>query len=390
MRLAVLGTRGFPGIQGGVETHCQELYPRLAARGLDITVFGRKGYLPAESYFYRGVKVVPLRSVRRKNLEAVSHTLWALCQTARTRPRFDLVHFHTIGPGLFTPLARLAGFKTVVTNQGPDYERKKWGKLAKAVLRLGEAVSAKYAHAIISVSKTIQALLWEKYGRQSTYIPNGVVVPAKQAPGPILAHFGLSPGQYILAVGRFVPEKGFHDLLAACRDLPGETHLVLAGGADHEDNYSRALKSQAAQNKRVILTGIIAGRDLAEIYSNARLFVLPSYHEGLPLVLLEALSYGLPALVSAIPANLEILAEPGWTFPPGDVGALRARLVAALSRSEAPDWTRRLEVRLAEEFNWDKIADATLALYLSVLSSSQSRARTIGAFQDNSSAQKSP
>jgi glycosyltransferase involved in cell wall biosynthesis len=371
MRIAVLGTRGFPGVQGGVETHCQELYPRLAARGLDITVFGRKGYLPAEPYIYQGVKVVPLYSVRRKNLEAACHTLLALYQAARTRPRFDLVHIHTIGPGLFTPLARLAGFKTVVTNQGPDYERGKWGRLAKAALRLGEAMSARYAHAVISVSKTIQAMLLKKYGRQSTYIPNGVVIPAKQAPGPVLARFGLRPGQYILAVGRFVPEKGFHDLLAACHDLPGDFRLVVAGGADHEDNYSSALRSQAAQNDRVILTGIITGRDLAEIYSNARLFVLPSYHEGLPLVLLEALSYGLPALVSAIPANLEIMDKPEWTFAPGDVEGLRARLAAALRRSEAPDWVRRLEARLAEEFNWDKIAEATLALYLNVVNQHQ-------------------
>lgn len=367
LRVAVLGTRGFPGVQGGVEKHCQELYPRLAARGLDITVFGRKGYLPAQAYDYRGVKVIPLWSIKRKNLEAISHTVWALRQAARSWPRFDLVHIHTIGPGLLTPAARWLGFKTIVTTQGPDYARQKWGGLARAALRLGEALSARYAHAVISVSKTIQAQLLAKYRRESDYIPNGVVIPARQNPGPALARYGLSPGQYLLAVGRYVPEKGFHDLLAAFRDVPGEMRLVLAGGADHEDDYSRGLRSQAAQDRRVVLTGVVTGPDLAEIYANARLFVLPSYHEGLPLVLLEALSYGLPTLVSAIPANLEVVNEPGWSFPPGEVEALRERLQAALDQSGPPAWLRRLETRLTEEFNWEKIAETTLAIYLRVL-----------------------
>jgi len=356
-------------VQGGVEKHCQELYPRLAARGLEITVFGRKGYLPFKKYYYRGVKVVPLWSIRQKNLEAVSHTVFALSQAARTRPPFDLVHIHAIGPALMIPASRLMGLKTIVTNHGPDYQRSKWGRLAKAVLRLGEAFAARYAHAVISVSRTIQNLLRQKYGRDSVYIPNGVVLPQKQPPGPTLTRFGLTARNYILAVGRFVPEKGFHDLLEAFRSVPAEIRLVLAGGADHEDRYSRALKSQAAKDPRVVLTGVITGLELTEIYSNARLFVLPSYHEGLPLALLEALSYGLPAVVSAIPANLEVLDDLAWTFPPGDVEALCSRLRFALNRPEPPEWLPRLQKRLAEEFNWDRIAEATLAVYKTVLSS---------------------
>jgi len=369
MRIAVLGTRGFPGVQGGVEKHCQELYPRLAAKGLEITVFGRKGYLSPHAYGYRSVKIIPLWSVQRKHLEAISHTVWGLMQIALAKPPFNLVHIHTIGPGLVTPIARLLGVKTIVTTQGPDYERRKWGRVAKMALRLGEALSARYAHAIISVSRTIQTFLEEKYGRKSIYIPNGVAVPPKCPPGPTLARFGLIPRRYILAVGRFVPEKGFHDLLQAFKDLPLDLKLVIAGGADHEDRYSRVLKSQAAKDPRVVLTGVITGLELTEIYSNARLFVLPSYHEGLPLALLEALSYGLPAVVSAIPANLEVLDDLAWTFPPGDVEALCSRLRFALNRPEPPEWLPRLQKRLAEEFNWDRIAEATLAVYKTVLSS---------------------
>lgn len=355
-------------MQGGVEKHCQELYPRLAAKGLAITVYGRRGYLPSRSYQYRGVTVAPLWSIKQKHLEAISHSLWALWQAARSRPRFDLVHIHAVGPALVTPLARLLGFKTVVTIHGPDYERRKWGKGAKLALRLGESFAARYADAVISVSKTIQTLLERNYGRHSAYIPNGVVIPRKHPPGPALARFGLTPRKYILAIGRFDPGKGFHDLLTAFHNLPEAINLVVVGGADHEDDYSRSLKTQAARDKRVVLTGVLTGRDLSEIYSNARLFVLPSYHEGLPLVLLEALSYGLPTLVSAIPAHLELIAHRDWTFPPGDVEELRLRLVHALKQAAPPDWLHLAGARLRGEFNWEKIAESTLALYLSVLS----------------------
>ncbi len=354
-------------MQGGVEKHCQELYPRLAAKGLEITVFGRKGYIPPQTYKYRGLKVVPLPYIKQKHLESISHSVRALWQAAKTRPAFDLVHIHAIGPALVTPLANLFGFKTIVTTHGPDYERKKWGPLAKTALRLGEALSARYAHAIISVSKTIQQLLREKYGRESVYIPNGVSLPQRVPPGPALARYGLSPRNYLLAVGRFVPEKGFHDLLRAFAAIPGNIKLIIAGGADHEDRYSRVFRAQAAGDGRVILTGVITGLELAEIYTNARLFVLPSYHEGLPLALLEALSYGLPSVASAIPANLELIDDPAWTFPPGEVEILRDRLLAALNCSEVPAWVRRAEARLAEEFDWDKIAEATLALYSDLL-----------------------
>ena len=156
LRVAVLGTRGFPGVQGGIEKHCQELYPRLAARGVEITVYCRKGYIPSKPYSYQGVHLVPLWTVKRKHAEAIIHTFWGLGQIARTDRPVDLVHIHGIGPGLLTPVARFWGFKVVVTHHGPDYERQKWGRIGKLVLRGGEACAAHFAQSIISVSRTIQ------------------------------------------------------------------------------------------------------------------------------------------------------------------------------------------------------------------------------------------
>lgn len=367
LRVAVLGTRGFPGVQGGIEKHCQELYPRLAAMGVEVAVYGRRGYIPSQPYVYKGVQVIPLWNSRQKHTEAITHTLLAFWHLVRTWPPPHLVHIHGIGPAILTPLARLVGFKVVVTTQGPDYERKKWGKGVKLVLRQGEKWAAHWAHGIISVSETIREQLLQKYGRESIYIPNGVTLPEMQPPGDLLTRFGLEPRGYILAVGRFVPEKGFHDLLKAFSEVPGEMRLVIAGDADHEDSYSQTLKFRAAQDKRVVLTGFITGRDLAEAYSNARLFVLPSYHEGLPLVLLEALSYGLPTLVSAIPANLEVIANPASSFPPGDVGRLGEKLCFWGTQPWDPEWSEQAKTLVAEKYDWDKIAEATLDTYCRIL-----------------------
>ncbi len=366
LNITVLGTRGFPGVQGGIERHCLELYPRLAAFGAAVTVYGRKGYIGPEPYVYNGVRVVPSWTWRQQHSEAIIHTCLGLVNILRTSPRADLIHIHGIGPGLLTPLARSLGFRVVVTHHGPDYERQKWGRPAKLVLRWGELLAARFASQVISVSRSIKTHLQEQCGRHSLYIPNGVNLPAMQPPGDMLSRHGLTPHRYILAVGRVVPEKGFHDLLQAFQGVPGDIKLVIAGDADHQDDYSRSLKAQAAGDPRVVLTGFITGQDLAEIYANARFFVLPSYHEGLPLVLLEALSYGLRPLVSAIPANLEVIDNPALNFPPGDIKALQEQLSAWLQKPWDPEWAAVARARLQHEYDWDRIARATLAVYQQV------------------------
>ncbi len=363
LNIAVLGTRGFPRVQGGIEKHCLELYPRLVALGAAITVYGRKGYIGHEPYVYKGVRVVPSWTWKQKHSEAIIHTYLGLMNILRKPPQADLIHIHGIGPGLITPLARGLGFRVVVTHHGPDYDRQKWGRPAKLILRLGELLAARFAHQVISVSRNIQVLLQERCERDSVYIPNGVNLPLMQPPGVMLSRHGLEPRQYILAVGRIVPEKGFHDLLQAFQGMPGDIKLVIAGDADHENDYSRSLKTQAARDPRVVLTGFITGQDLAEIYSNARFFVLPSYHEGLPMVLLEALSYGLRPLVSAIQANLEVIDNSALTFPPGDIKALQGQLSAWIKKPWDLEWSEVSRAKLQKEYNWDQIAMDTLAVY---------------------------
>lgn len=369
MKIAVLGMRGFPGVQGGVETHCENLYPRLAAKGYEVIVFTRAQYVDPAIKEFKGVKFIPLTCPKNKFLEAFIHTFKGIF--AAKKIKADIVHIHAAGPSLFVPMSRLWGMKVVMTNHGPDYMRQKWNTVAKAILRLGERLGSRYANAVICISETIAENIRNKYKREVIVIPNGVVIPEILTSDEALGRFNLKKGKYILAVGRFVPEKGFDDLIRAFEIASGgntgprndEWKLVIAGRADHEDKYSRELKELAGKNKDIILTGFLTGKPLQEFYSHAGLFVLPSYYEGLPIVLLEAMSYGLSCIISDIPANREVgLAEERY-FNPGDIKGLAAKIKVFINRpfSEAE---RLSQIRhLTEKYDWNKIAEETLKVY---------------------------
>jgi glycosyltransferase involved in cell wall biosynthesis len=312
---------------------------------------------------------------RKKSLEAICHTAEGLFWIAQRRARFGLVHIHAIGPSLLVPLAKKLGLRVVMTNHGPDYDRQKWGGAAKAMLRLGERLGAHYADAIIAVSQHIRTLLRDQYGAAASYVPNGVPVPEKIPPGETLSRHGLEPGRYFLTVGRLVPEKGFHDLVSAFAEAGSDWKLAVVGGADHEDEYSRGLQALAASTPGAVMTGFQKGRALGELYSNAGLFVLPSYHEGLPIAALEAMSYQLPMLLSDIPANREVAME-GELFPVGQVAALRDRLREMPAQPEIWRSPERLDAkrrRLTEEFNWDVIAGQTAEVYRRACSAGEGR-----------------
>ncbi|MCD8387150.1 MAG: glycosyltransferase family 4 protein [Bacteroidales bacterium] len=359
MKVVVVGTRGIPNILGGVETHCEELYPRLAAMGHDITIIRRTPYVNEQPPLneYKGVKLCDVYAPRKKSIEAITHTFLGVLKARSLNP--DIVHFHTIGPSLLVPLARLLGMKVVMTHHGPDYDRAKWGKMAKRVLRLSERVSARWSNKIIVISEVIANILSSKYGRtDTTLIYNGVNMPTKSQSRDYLKSLGIGPDdKYVLTIGRFVKEKGFHDLIEAFSraKVPGYK-LVIAGDSDHQDHYSTQLKEQARQHG-VVLTGFIKGEKLNEVMSHATLFVLPSYHEGLPIALLEAMSYNLDAIVSDIPANKISALDAADFFPVGNVDALAARLKEKLA---APATPRTYNLT---PYDWDHIATQTSELY---------------------------
>ncbi len=359
MKVVVIGTRGIPNIQGGVETHCEELYPRLVRLGCDITIMRRSCYISQENKIidYKGVKLMDVFAPHKKSLEAIVHSLLCVMKARLLNP--DIVHVHAIGPGLCIPFARLLGLKVVSTNHGPDYDRKKWGRPAKIMLRLGEWCQAHFSNEVIVISHVIENILSSNYSRKDTnLIFNGVPIPTKANTDNYIQSLGLKSQKYILALGRFVEEKGFHHLIEAWKHVGEKNNfkLVIAGDADHEDEYSRYLKSLAVDND-VILTGFIKGSKLNEILTHAGLFVLPSSHEGLPISLLEAMSYNIDTLVSDIPANKLSALNDNDFFKCGDICDLTEKIqtkIAHVQNNRIYDLT---------PYNWDMIALQTLEVY---------------------------
>lgn len=361
MKIVVIGTRGIPGILGGVETHVEELYPRLVREGHEVTVIRRSPYISDDNKIteWHGVKLIDVYAPHKKSLEAVVHTFLAIIRARRLKP--EVLHIHAIGPAILTPFARLLGMKVVMTNHGPDYDRQKWGKLAKTILKTGERLGTKYSNKVIVISQTIHDIVAGKYNRRdSTLIFNGVNKPLKSDSKSWLEKWDVKR-PYIMAAGRFVKEKGFDDLISAYvkSGLNRDFDLVIAGDADHPDAYSTALKNQA-QEAGVILTGFIKGEPLNQLMTNASLFVLPSYHEGLPITLLEAMSYGIDILASDIPANrLDELEETDF-FATGNIDDLSEKMRLKLSSSTKREYD-------LSRYDWDQIARQTLEVYQTIV-----------------------
>lgn len=361
MKIFVTGTRGIPGIPGGVETHCEHLYPLIAEKGHEVLVATRSSYVKDNLKTWKGVGLIKCLSPRKKSLEAIVHTLIALVKARTFNP--DVVHVHAVGPALLIPFARMLGLRVVFTDHGPDYDRQKWGGFAKFVLRLGEKWGGLWANEVIVISNVIKNIISTRCSRESNLIYNGVPIPELSKNCDFLNRIGIKKGQYLLAVARFVPEKGLIDLVEAFQRVDLGFQLVISGDADHETEYSRHLKERAASDDRIILTGYITGEELNQVFSYARLFVLPSYHEGLPIALLEAMSYGLPVLVSDIPANKEVDIPQERYFRCGDIDDLRDKIRFLIDLKLSKDELSGFRKQITENYNWSKIADQTIAVY---------------------------
>ncbi|MCD6565167.1 MAG: glycosyltransferase family 4 protein [Bacteroidales bacterium] len=368
MRIYVLGIRGFPDVQGGAEKHCEALYPRIEKKDFDITVLTRKPYIRnwRQNSSWKNINFRHLWSPTQKSLEAIIHTFWGTLICIKSQP--DIVHVHNIGPGLFIPLLKLFGLKTVLTYHSENYLHQKWGKIAKIILLLGEKTSCTYADEIITVSKNIQKHIKEKFDRNSHCIPNGVAISPKITDNSYLNALNIKSGKYILSVSRFVPEKGLHHLINTYSKLDTDWQLVIAGDADHETNYSKKLKSQAKHTPGVCLTGYITGEQLNQVFSDAGLFVLPSYYEGHPIALLEALSYGLSVLVSKIPAHTEInLAENRYfKLPNEDQLAEKLNYFIKKGRLSERESTEQIEY-IKKTYDWDNVADKVAEIYTEMM-----------------------
>lgn len=365
MKIVVTGTRGIPNIMGGVETHCEELFPRIVKRDFDVTVIRRSNYVKDNLTGWKGVKLININSPKKKSFEAIIHTFRAINKAKQLKA--DILHIHAIGPALLVPYAKILGMKVVFTHHGTDYDRDKWGFAAKIMLKLGERMGCMFADEVIVISDVIRNLIKRKYNRTQYVhlIYNGVSQPEICDYPEFFKELGIEKGRYILGMCRFVPEKNLHHLISAYAKVKDEElivkkgssiKLVLAGDTDFEDDYSRNLKEMARKNG-VVLTGFIKGRKLHSLLSNCLCYCLPSSHEGLPIALLEAMSYGVKVIVSDIQANLEVGLDKEDYFPVGDVDALAEKLETVIHKP-----LQHIDYDM-KKYDWEKIADQVVNVY---------------------------
>ncbi|WP_213981318.1 glycosyltransferase family 4 protein [Sphingomonas sp. dw_22] len=369
--ICVTGLRGFPNVMGGVESHCEELLPRIKAIWPEhrSVVLGRAPYLPERESEYKGVEIVGVPCPRSKHLEAILSTFLAVL-TAWWRGA-AVIHIHAIGPGMMAPLAYLLGMQVVVTHHGTDYNRAKWGRVARTALRSGEWLALAFAHRIIAISPSLATQLRENFpkrARDISYIPNGApALPEGADPELVLERIGIT-GPFLLAVGRLVPEKGLHDLIAAFERSGSAAQLVIVGGADHQSGYARELMAQAGD--RVVFAGVQSRATLKCLYERCELFVMPSHHEGLPIAALEAASCGARMLLSDIAANRDIGLDARNYFPVGNVDALMRRL------DEGREDLAVDAEHVRDRFSWDRAAIDTIKVYQSALRKCQPSSAT--------------
>ena len=370
LRVTMLGIRGFPNVQGGAEKHVESLACALTDLGCDVEAIVRSSYIAkAEPMRWRNIKLTRVWAPRITGVEAFVHTFLGVLRAARNRP--DILHIHAIGPAFFTPLARALGLRVVVTCHSRNYEHKKWGRLGRSILRFGERAGMGFANGRIAVSDGLAKHLAQSHHVPVTTIPNGIDRPDRVGSTATLQAFGLAPGRYLLMVARIDDDKRQLDLIAAFNRIKRpDWKLALVGSADYASAYAREVTATAAQSPGVVLLGHQTGAALAELYSHAGAFVLPSRFEGQPIAVLEAASYGLPVILSDIAAHRELAIARARYFEVGDVTALAGHLDAVC---EAPA-NGKLDAAecagLLAEHDWHNIAQRTLSVYCDALSES--------------------
>jgi len=351
LRIAFIGGRGVVSKYSGIEAYYEEVGKRLVEMGHEVTVYCRTYFTPASAE-HNGMRLVRLPTIRSKHLETVVHTF--LSTAHALTQGYDIVHYHALGPALFSALPRMAGTKTAVTVQGLDWQRKKWGRLAAAVLRLGERASVKLPNATMVVSRALQERYRQTHGIEASYVPNGGVLRRWTEPRKIL-EWGLEPGNYVLFLGRFSPEKGCHLLVEAFEQLDADVKLVMAGASSYCDEYSRELRTHACE--RIRMLDWVGGETLDELLTNAMVFVLPSDLEGLSLALLDAMGAGICVLTSDVPENREVVDGAGFTFRRGSASDLTDRLRFLIANPAVREAAGKLaRQRIEDQYQWQRVA----------------------------------
>lgn len=369
LHIAMLGHKRIPSREGGVEIVVEELSTRMVKAGNSVTCFNRSGHHISGKEFdektlktYKGVNLKSVCTINCKGLAAMTSSFFAAIHAAFGK--FEVVHFHAEGPCAMLWLPKLFGKRCIATIHGLDWQRAKWGGFASKYIKFGEKTAAKHADEIIVLSQGVRKYFKDAYNRDTVFIPNGVSKPVTVLPEYIKENFGLDKDNYILFLGRIVPEKGLVYLINAFKQVKTDKKLVIAGGSSDTDAFMNELKELAKGDDRIIFTGFVQGKPLEELYSNAYVYTLPSDLEGMPLSLLEAMSYGNCCLVSDIDECAEVVEDKALIFKKSDTQDLRRKLQFACDNSdEVKKYKQQASDFICNKYNWDDVAAKTLNLY---------------------------
>lgn len=369
LRIAMLGHKRIPSREGGIEIVVEELATRMAKKSHSVTCYNRKGHNVAGSEFdgtklktYKGVTLQEVFTIDKRGLAAMTASVSASLRAALGN--YDVVHIHAEGPAFMCWLPKLFGKKVIVTVHGLDHQRAKWGKFASWYIRSGEKNAVRFADEIIVLSKGVQDYFQNTYGRTTRFIPNGVNKAKPRKARQITEKWGLTKDSYILYLGRIVPEKGERYLIEAFKQTKTDKKLVIAGGSSDTQVFMDELKSLAKDDDRIIFTGFVQGEILEELYSNPYIYTLPSDLEGMPLSLLEAMSYGNCCLTSDIPECAEVVEDKALLFRKSDVSNLKEKLQNACDHPEMVEtYKAQAEEFICRKYNWDDVVEKTLKLY---------------------------
>ncbi len=370
MKICMIGHKTVPSRDGGIEIVVEELASRMVEKGHEVTLFNRKRKNNPSANIYKGIKIKDIYTINKKSLDAIVYSYFATRKAIKLarKGEFDVIHFHAEGPCNFLKKFGKIGSrkrskmpKIVVTIHGLDWQRGKWGGFASKILLRGEKQAVKYADRIIVLSQNNKKYFMEEYNRDTIFIPNGVNLPRLLEPNLIKEKWNLDKNDYILFLARIVPEKGLHYLIDAWKRISSETKsnkkLVIAGDSSHSDNYLKEIDSMCIGDNSIVRTGFVSGKILEELYSNTYLYVLPSDIEGMPISLLEALSFGNRCLVSNIPENTEVINDTCFVFEKSNINDLKNKLTLILSNN----YNGRCEQYL--KYSWSDIVNKTIDIY---------------------------
>lgn len=369
LKIAMLGHKRIPSREGGIEIVVEELCTRMAELGHDVTCYNRKGHHVSGKDFdnevsdtYKGIKIKNVFTIDKRGIAAMTASVTGAIAAAFGK--FDVVHFHAEGPCAMLWLPKLFRKRCIATIHGLDHQRAKWGKFASIYIMLGEKCAVKFADEIIVLSEGVQKYFMDTYGRKTQFIPNGVNRPVLRKADIIKEKFGLEKDSYLLFLGRLVPEKGIRYLIEAFKQVQTDKKLVIAGGSSDTEEFAAELKELAKNDARILFTGFVQGDELDELYSNAYLYVLPSDLEGMPLSLLEAMSYGNCCLVSNIEESTSVVEDKAFVFKKSDIIDLQNKLQEICDRKEQVEkYKNEAADYICEKYNWDDIVKRTLMLY---------------------------